>query len=171
MARAADTAARGQISANMLNSGKAGALDYNSDLVGSAGLAGGEARLQRMNELNRLLAQYDVEEQGANAQAQNDFQSQSMDLAQMLFGQENENYQFGVNTQMDAEKMANQKEQFLMELLGKSSGSSTNPYKVMPLPRNSAMQRALDDFGYESLEAAGQNRSKVIAQANKYMGI
>jgi hypothetical protein len=170
VARAADTAARGQISANMLNSGKAGALDFNSDLVGSAALAGGEARLQRSNELSRLLAQYDVEEQQANAQSQGDFQKQSMDLASMLFGQSRDDYEFDVTQQRLGLQEANEQERFLMELMGKSSGSGTDPYKVMPLGRNAAYRQALDDFGYKTVEEAkAQNALEdIIKQANKY---
>jgi hypothetical protein len=142
-ARTADTTARGQITSNQLISNKVGALDYNNDLVGAAGLAGGMARLQRQNELNRLLAQYDVDEQSANASAQGDFTGQSLDLAKSLFGDETDRWKYQNDNQRYATEEMNDREYDLWKMSQGSSGSGKAPI----LSRASAITKTLNDLG------------------------
>ena len=84
--RVADTTSRGQITSNLMNTNRASALDYNTDLVGSARLAGAQQRSVRLNELNRLLAGYDVQEQEARARSASDLQGQTLDAVFKLMG-------------------------------------------------------------------------------------
>jgi hypothetical protein len=145
MARTADTTARGQLTSNQLGSNKVSALDFNSDLVGAAGLQGAMDRGARSNELQRLLAGYDVAEQEANAQAQGSYASDSMDLAKFLYGQENENWQFGNNMQRYATGEANDRDYDLYRM-SQASG------KAPILNRNQAITKTLNDMGLPNIE-------------------
>jgi hypothetical protein len=163
MARTADTTARGQITSNQLGSNKVSALDFNSDLVGAAGLQGAMDRGARSNELQRLLAGYDVAEQEANAQSQSSYVQQAIDLAKMAYGQENENWQFQNTMQQNAQGEANEMTRFLQELLGKT-GSATKP-QIMNSQQ--ALSRAMADFGYDEEDLKIPSRRAEVTKAQR----
>lgn len=81
----ADAAARGQIAADRLTTGMESAATHNTNLAGAAGLEGNLQRARVQSELAALLAQYDMQEQEANRQAQQQALSQSMGLANALY--------------------------------------------------------------------------------------
>lgn len=82
----ADAAARGQIQGDRLETNQQASLAHNTNLAGAAGLEGNLQRARIGNELSSLLAQYDMEEQAANRQAQQNSFGQAMSLAQALVG-------------------------------------------------------------------------------------
>lgn len=77
----ADAAARGQISGDALQQNQQSAGALNASLVGAAGLEGNLQRARVQSELASLLAQYDMQEQEANRQAQQQSFTQAMGLA------------------------------------------------------------------------------------------
>lgn len=77
----ADAAARGQISGDALQQNQQSAGAQNAGLVGAAGLEGNLQRARVQSELASLLAQYDMQEQEANRQAQQQSFTQAMGLA------------------------------------------------------------------------------------------
>lgn len=81
----ADAAARGQIATDRLTTGQQAAAEHNTNLAGAAGLEGNLQRARVQSELASLLAQYDMQEQEANRQAQQQALSQSMGLANALY--------------------------------------------------------------------------------------
>jgi hypothetical protein len=90
----ADTAQRGQIAATQYGENQQNALDANRTTAQSAGLAGANTRAVRQNELSRILAQLDAEEQQANAQSRQNNSSQILGLAGDLFGNSTETQQY-----------------------------------------------------------------------------
>ena len=88
-------------------------LAQNASSVSAAGLAGAEQRGRLSAELNQLLAEYDVAEQGQNAQLQSRAQdpSQALSIAQLL--QEDYNGRLpqepSFDQQIDLEKLALQR--------------------------------------------------------------
>ena len=81
----AEAAARGQIAGDALTQNQQAAGAHNANLVGAAGLEGNLQRARVQSELSSLLAQYDMQEQEANRQAQQQSLSQSMGLANALY--------------------------------------------------------------------------------------
>lgn len=77
----ADAAARGQIAGDALQQNQQSAGALNTSLVGAAGLEGNLQRARVQSELASLLAQYDMQEQEANRQAQQQSFTQAMGLA------------------------------------------------------------------------------------------
>ena len=168
MARTADTSARGQLATNQLESNRVGALDFNNDLVGAAGLAGAQQRSARLNELNRLLAGYDVSEQEANAAADNDLLQQTLGLAQYMHGNDTDIWKYRNDMERYAMAEGNEMTRFLAEL-GAGPGGGTNAYKVMPMPLNQAMKQAMADYNVTSLDDLDLNvKNAVLKKAEQY---
>ena len=82
----ADVAARTQIATDQLGQHQAASVAHNTNLAGASGLEGNLQRARIGSELSNLLAQYDVQEQEANRQAQQSFLSQILGLGQALSG-------------------------------------------------------------------------------------
>lgn len=81
----ADAAARGQIAGDALQRNQQSSVDYSNGIAGAAGLEGNLQQARVQSELSNLLAQYDMQEQEANRQAQQQSLSQSMGLAGSLY--------------------------------------------------------------------------------------
>lgn len=81
----ADAAARSQISGDALQRNQTSAATHNTNLVGAAGLEGNLQRARIQSELSSLLAQYDMQEQEANRQNQQQSFAQSMGLANSMY--------------------------------------------------------------------------------------
>src|SRR5690606_12881374 len=81
----ADAAARGQITGDALQRNQQSSVDYSTGIAGAAGLEGNLQRARVQSELANLLAQYDMQEQEANRQAQQQSFAQSMGLANLLY--------------------------------------------------------------------------------------
>ena len=81
----ADAAARGQISGDALSRNQQSAAQAGNSLVGAVGLEGNLQRARVQNELSQLLAQYDMQEQEANRQAQQQSFAQAMGLANAAY--------------------------------------------------------------------------------------
>lgn len=77
----ADAAARGQITGDALGRNQQSAAQAGNSLVGAAGLEGNLQRARVQDQLSQLLAQYDMQEQEANRQAQQQSFAQAMGLA------------------------------------------------------------------------------------------
>lgn len=166
--RAADTAARGQITSNQLIGNKASALDFNSDLVGAAGLSGQQARLARQNELSRLLAGYDVQEQEANAASQNDFLSQALGLAGQLQGTNRDDYKQWNDNQRFAMSEANDYSYDQGRLAQSNAVKPSNKPALMN--EKDSITRALSDLGKTEKDLLGGDREKIMTLARMYQG-
>jgi hypothetical protein len=164
--RAADTAARGQITSNHLNSDRTSALDWNTDLVGSAGLQGAMTRDKRLNELNRLLAGYDVDEQAANAQLQTDYEGQSYERAFDLLGLNRDDFSQWNDNQRFATSEANDR-WYDEARINKPSTSN----KPAIMSSADALTRALSEFGLDKLPLNDVNkRNEILARQRIYEG-
>lgn len=91
----ADSAQRQQVVGDQIGQRQTASVAHNTNLAGAAGLEGTEQRSRIQSELANLLAQYDVQEQAANQQAQQNYLSQQSSLAQALLGDawNRQNYQ------------------------------------------------------------------------------
>lgn len=81
----ADAAARGQITGDALGRNQQSAAQAGNSLVGAAGLEGNLQRARVQDQLSQLLAQYDMQEQEANRQAQQQSFAQAMGLANAMY--------------------------------------------------------------------------------------
>lgn len=127
----ADMAARQQADANALTQNQATAVQQNRSIGSAAGLEGNLQRAQNQAKLQALLAQIDMAEQDKNASidAQNASAgqgafSQAMQLAQVLYGED----QNRINRQDDRAKYAqSRQDQMDQALISAQSKQSVTP--------------------------------------------
>jgi hypothetical protein len=141
-------------------------LDWNTDLVGSAGLQGAMTRDKRLNELNRLLAGYDVDEQAANAQLQTDYEGQSYERAFDLLGLNRDDFSQWNDNQRFATSEANDR-WYDEARINKPSTSN----KPAIMSSADALTRALSEFGLDKLPLNDVNkRNEILARQRIYEG-